>query len=221
MAQKPVQGDKRALLIDFDGTAAMANVGMALIHEFARDDSWKVIDDDYLEGRIGSRIAYRLMGPLLNGSCAEWREFALDNHRLDPELGKLTGRAAREGYLVEILSDGLDLYIDALLGRAGIELGVKASTLVPQPGAGASVQTPYMNPLCGRCGTCKREHILDLKRGGYTVVFAGDGLSDLCAAPAADLIFAKDILADHLTEKGVAFRHFSSMDDIFHVLFES
>ena len=75
------------LLIDFDGTAAETNVGMSLIETFARDDSWRVIDDDYGRGRFGSRMAYRLLGPLLEGDAGTWRRYALEHHRLDPCLG--------------------------------------------------------------------------------------------------------------------------------------
>ena len=115
-----------SLLIDFDGTAAETNVGMALIETFARDDSWRVIDDDYERGRFGSRTAYRLLGPLLGGDAETWRRYALENHRLDPRLGELIGRARGAGWAVEILSDGLDVYIEALLGNRALKAALSA-----------------------------------------------------------------------------------------------
>ena len=207
-----------ALLLDFDGTAATENVGMALIHKFARDDSWRVIDEDYVNSRVGSRTAYELLGPLLTGGPEEWRAYVLENHSLDPSLAELLRRARSAGWLVEILSDGLDLYIDALLEKAGIEIAVYCASL-KKDGDDAGIVWPYLNPLCGRCGTCKAERISDLSKSGYYVIFVGDGFSDLCAAPGADLIFAKDVLADHLREKEVPHRTFATLADLVGPLF--
>lgn len=206
-----------ALLLDFDGTAAEKNVGMALIKHFARDDSWLVIDEDYERGRVGSREAYRLMGPLLTEGADEWAAFAL-NHRLDPGLGELIGLASGAGWHVELLSDGLDLYIEALLSRDGFSLPVRAGTL-REAETGGKVTTPFMNPLCGRCATCKSERILELSNSGYYVIFVGDGFSDLCAAPKAHRVFAKDVLASHLNEKGVAHERFDTLKDVALALF--
>jgi HAD superfamily phosphoserine phosphatase-like hydrolase len=208
-----------ALLIDFDGTAALTNVGMNLIETFARDPSWKVIDNEYGAGHVGSRQAYRLLQHLLTGDVAQWRAYAL-THRLDPDLGRLAAHARDAGWLVEILSDGLDVYIDALLERAGVTLPVRASRMEPGE-RGTHIATPYLNPLCGRCGTCKSDRIEFLAKRGYTVVFVGDGFSDLCAAPKAHRIFAKDILAGHLAEKGVAFEPFETLGDVVSALFKA
>lgn len=209
---------KTALLLDFDGTASLRNVGMSLIQRFARDNSWMVIDEDYEKGRVGSRTAYGLMGPILTGTLECWRGFVLSEHGLDPGLSNLVGKARGAGYLVEVLSDGLDLYINLLLEREGLDLPVRSS-LVSQAAQGVKVDSPYMNPLCGRCGTCKSERIQELKSDGWTVVFVGDGLSDLCAAPKADRIFAKDHLAAHLREKSTPFEPFSTLNDVAAALF--
>lgn len=208
----------RALLLDFDGTVALRNVGMSLISHFARDDSWRVIDEDYENGRVGSRHAYRLMGPLLTGTPEEWREWTLAHHAIDPALCLLLQAARDSGWLVEILSDGLDLYIEALLKRAGIDLPYRAARITGAR-VGGTVSTPYLNPLCGRCATCKTERILEVSNSGYYVIFVGDGLSDCCAAPGADLVFAKDDLALHLAERGHPFEPWQALNDVYLKLF--
>jgi 2-hydroxy-3-keto-5-methylthiopentenyl-1-phosphate phosphatase len=45
-------------------------------------------------------------------------------------------------------------------------------------------------------------------------VFVGDGFSDRAAAHAADLLFAKDKLADYCVESNLPFEPFSTFDDI-------
>jgi 2,3-diketo-5-methylthio-1-phosphopentane phosphatase len=207
-----------ALLIDFDGTAALDNVGMALIGAFARDDSWRVIDEDYLKGRIGSRRAYQLLEGLMAETTEVWRSYALAHHHLDNSFKELVERAQGAGWLTEVLSDGFDTYIAALLEREGVDVAVKSS-VVTSGAEGTKFSAPHMDPTCGRCGTCKHWRVTSLQQRGYHVIFIGDGLSDKCASQHADRIFAKDILADHLTELGVAYENFKNLSDVIKALF--
>ncbi len=72
------------VLVDFDGTASLTDVGGELLDHFAADASWQVIDNDYVNGRVGSRAAYRLAEGLLRHDPAEWLAFALERAQLDP-----------------------------------------------------------------------------------------------------------------------------------------
>lgn len=208
-----------ALLLDFDGTIATGNVGMSLIENFAQNDSWRVIDNDYLNSRVGSRTAYSLLCPLLAGTPGDWRDYALQNHGIDPGLRPLVQKALEAGWRVEILSDGLDLYIRPMMEREKIELPITSGLVIQETGGRTYIATPYINPLCGRCATCKTERILELNKSGYYVIFVGDGFSDLCAAPKADRIFAKDVLKKHLEEKNIAHDPFETLLDLIEPLF--
>ncbi len=206
------------LLLDFDGTAAVRNVGMALIERFSRDDAWRGIDDDYGKGKFGSKRAYELLGPLMEGGEREWGEFLERGFDLDEGLASLVQTALGRGWRVEILSDGLDFYIERLLNRSGVKLPIRAGTLKEESG-GAVITTPHASVECGYCGTCKTARVRELSGEGRKVVFVGDGLSDRCAAPNADMIFAKDILAKHLSEKKIPFIPFKTLRDVENHLF--
>jgi HAD superfamily phosphoserine phosphatase-like hydrolase len=205
-----------AVLLDFDGTASVRDVGATFLGHFARDDSWRVIDDDYEAGRVGSRAAYRIAGPLLKGTPEDWRRFVLEIGRLDPGLGALVELARAQGWLLEILSDGLGFYIRELLAAEGLRLPVRAAEAVPDDsGAGRPlVATPFLNPRCGRCGTCKSERVEALIRQGIQVVYVGDGYSDLCAAPRAHRLFAKGVLAHHCLARQIPFETFETLADV-------
>lgn len=213
------RGGRLALLLDFDGTITSQDVGVAVIERFARDDSWKVIDNDYEAGRVGSRMAYRILEGLLGGAPDEWTRFVLGEFSVDPGLEGLTGLAAESGWLLEVVSDGLGYYIRALLDREGLQLPLRTNEVVP-PDAEPEVSgrlrivTPHMNPRCGRCGTCKAERVEALTVAGWKVVYVGDGHSDLCAAPRAHRVFARSVLAEHCRERGVPFEPFDSLEDV-------
>ena len=49
---------------------------------------------------------------------------------------------------------------------------------------------------------------------GENVVFVGDGVSDHCAALAADRVFARDALAQVPRLRGLAFERFSDLNGI-------
>jgi 2,3-diketo-5-methylthio-1-phosphopentane phosphatase len=212
-------GNRVALLVDFDGTAAEGDVGVTVLERFARDDSWKVIDNDYVAGRVGSRMAYRIVEGIIEGSPQEWTRFVLGEFRLDAGLTSLTRLAVQEGWFLEILSDGLGYYIRALLDQAGVTLPQRTNEVVVEEAgdnAAAKIRivTPHLNPRCGRCGTCKSERVETLAGEGWTVVYVGDGYSDLCAAPRAHRLFAKDILANHCAERKIPFESFETLEDV-------
>lgn len=208
-----------ALLLDFDGTISEGDVGVALLERFARDDSWKIIDNDYVNGRVGSRMAYRVVEGLLEGTRDEWTRYVLDAFRLDTGLERLCSLAETQGWLLEVVSDGLGYYIDALLGRAGIAVPVRSNELLGGGHSGRPrIVTPYVNPHCGRCGTCKTERVEALAAAGWTVVYVGDGFSDLCAAPRAHVLFAKSVLARHCAEHAIPFEPFETLEDVARVL---
>jgi 2-hydroxy-3-keto-5-methylthiopentenyl-1-phosphate phosphatase len=46
------------------------------------------------------------------------------------------------------------------------------------------------------------------------LAYAGDGVSDRCAARAADRVFARDWLAAEFGRAGLAYEPFETMDDL-------
>ena len=45
-------------------------------------------------------------------------------------------------------------------------------------------------------------------------MFVGDGLSDRCAAPRADVVYAKDDLMEFCVARGIAARPFMTFEDV-------
>lgn len=211
---EPADVDSRvAVLVDFDGTASVRDVGGTMLRRFARDGSWRVIDEDYENGRIGSRAAYRIVEGLLAGSPEDWLRFALRRAELDPGLPALVALCGARGWHLEILSDGLDFYIEPTLRRAGLAVPFRANLLLSGDGR-VRIATPHLNPRCGRCGTCKSERADALAAAGREIVYVGDGYSDFCVAHRAHRLFAKEILARHCRERGLPFEAYENLADV-------
>jgi 2-hydroxy-3-keto-5-methylthiopentenyl-1-phosphate phosphatase len=57
---------------------------------------------------------------------------------------------------------------------------------------------------------CKRRSL----PAGQPLAYVGDGVSDFCAAVAADRVFARDWLATALEREGTPFEPFETLDDV-------
>jgi 2-hydroxy-3-keto-5-methylthiopentenyl-1-phosphate phosphatase len=102
-----------------------------------------------------------------------------------------------------ILSSGLRELIEPVLAREGVELEVRANEVDPLS-SGWRVRFRD-DAVCADCGEpCKRAGL-----PGERVVFVGDGVSDHCAALAADRVFARGGLAAYLDRRGIPYEPFT------------
>jgi 2-hydroxy-3-keto-5-methylthiopentenyl-1-phosphate phosphatase len=97
-----------------------------------------------------------------------------------------------------ILSDNFDYLLNSIFKNNGISnldilsnrLRLSNNRLMPR--------FPYANKRCGDCAHCKKTSLLRVKPKNSQAVYVGDGLSDVCAAKYADVIFAKEYLNKRL-----------------------
>ena len=107
-----------------------------------------------------------------------------------------------------MVSSGFHELIEPVLEREGLELEVVANRVDARPtGWHARFRNDEPCAVCGQ--PCKRADVR-----GAEFVYAGDGFSDRCVALAASRVFARDGLADYLTERGVAFERFEDFHEI-------
>lgn len=200
--------------IDFDGTITQGDLIDELVARYAVNDSWKAIETDWHEGRIGSRQCLQGILDLIRISDEELDRF-LDAGRVDPGAGALFGRLAAGGVPVTILSDGVDWIIGRLLGRAGIEnLRVRANT-VRRRGDRMELICPYRDAACETdAAHCKCGSMRALGIAGRRGIYIGDGRSDVCGARRSDVVFAKEALAECLAREGRPFIPFRTLEDV-------
>jgi 2,3-diketo-5-methylthio-1-phosphopentane phosphatase len=203
-----------SVLLDFDGTISLADVGDELLRTLVADQALvRHMDELYLEGSKGSRelIAWdmevlpRDAGRLLH---------EVDALPLDESLRELVATVRDAGGALEVVSDGVGFHVQRMLDRAGLpDLPVATNAAVLGAG-GAGVTFPYGHPSCLVCGTCKRERIWRHRAAGRAVVFVGDGPSDRYAAHHADVIFAKASLAAWCEVENVAYEPWERLSDV-------
>jgi 2-hydroxy-3-keto-5-methylthiopentenyl-1-phosphate phosphatase len=204
--------------IDFDGTLAGRDVLDDLIRNFSRDDSWKMIEERWQAGLIGSRQCLEQQLALLDLSNEELGNF-LDSVPLDPGAVALLKFLEKHDVPAAILSDGVDRFIRRIIRRHGItKLAIRSNTIT-RKGRSMELHCPHSNANCSsasahcKCGSA--EAIGDASRG---TIYIGDGRSDLCASRKADFVFAKNVLARLLDEEGIPYVRYATLADVQHVL---
>jgi 2-hydroxy-3-keto-5-methylthiopentenyl-1-phosphate phosphatase len=204
-----------AVFCDFDGTFAVQDVGSTLAKRHAgarRPALWQRLSR-------GELNAWQYNMELLDGLPlpeAELDAF-LRTVELDPGAAALVRWCEQHSVPFRVLSDGFDRNLDRIQQLTGVRFAYDANRLWYEGGVWR-IAASAPDPSCP-CGTglCKRARILAFRslHPGVCAVHVGNGrVSDLCGALAADVVFAKDSLAEELTAQGIGFERFSTLHDV-------
>ena len=211
--------NKLALLLDFDGTVTGADIGSALIRKFGAE-GWDRGIRRYDAGEIGVRELLEWETRHLPVSrLGDMRQFAVERATIRPGLRELTDYARRNEIYVEVVSNGWEFYIREVLHRSGFD-DLKSCSPVAFFGAGQFAELRYEDGIevCSITGLCKCERVRLRQREGRSVMYVGDGISDICVAGEADCLMARRELADHCDKKGIAYTPFDDMFDVLQAL---
>lgn len=212
---------KLALVLDFDGTITTKDIGVEIIKKYASPD-WDIGLRRWRAGEFDQRQLMEWEFARLPGDrLTEMREFALSEADVRHGLHGLLELCRSNDVPVEVVSNGMMFYIEAVLGREGLsDLAIVAPipTLSgigngPVVGFGEGVET------CETTGLCKCARARRLRAGDRKIVFVGDGISDFCVAEEeADFIIARSSLKDQCVKNGITHNEFRDFDDVARVL---
>ena len=203
-----------AVLVDFDGTACAHDVAFHLLQAFA-DDGWARSDDDVDAGTIGLREAITRQAAMIHADDRTLLAYALEHCTMDPTFRPFVEWCAGFGVPVTLVSDGFGFYIAPLLRAHGID-GVDVITNTWGRGADGRAGLAFGNghASCVGCGTCKMQAVVTARDAIGPVAFVGDGSTDRYGALYADVVFAKDHLAETCARDGVPFVPWTTFDDV-------
>jgi 2-hydroxy-3-keto-5-methylthiopentenyl-1-phosphate phosphatase len=204
-----------SVLIDYDGTISLEDVGDSLMVRYARVEPELLAEMDrrYYQGTIGSRELMTWDVEMLPPDEGFLRQAAMAVPQ-DEALVDLVGVARRHGAAVEVVSDGFGFHVEPKLAELGLaDLPVATNETVLGESE-RSIRFPYGHPRCFVCGTCKRERVRLHQQARRAVVFIGDGTSDRFAAAHADSVFAKGSLARICRQEGWPYRDWDRLADV-------
>ena len=193
------------LVLDWDGTCTEIDTLWLVLEQFGDYDVFKRAGEQLMRGEISYRELMELEFSTVKGARLD--EVTAWLARVARVRAGFHELVARHDPLV--LSSGFEELIRPLLARENVEVELIANRLDPRPG-GWRVLWNREAP-CEVCGDwCKRGGLPEGR-----VVYVGDGYSDRCPALAAERVFARAGLAQHLEAEGHPYEPF---DDLFDVL---
>jgi 2-hydroxy-3-keto-5-methylthiopentenyl-1-phosphate phosphatase len=202
-----------AMIVDFDGTVCLHDVGVDLLERFGADaarGALAEIDRAFEAGEIGPRDVLLAEAASLRGEDQDLIAFALSHCPLDPTFAPFAAWAVTESLPLTIVSDGFGLHVRPLLAAAGLgHLPVITNTWDR-----GSLAFGAAHPICVGCGTCKKQAVERARDAHGTVAFVGDGVSDRFGARYADMTFAKDGLAEHCRREEIPFVPYDDFSDV-------
>jgi 2,3-diketo-5-methylthio-1-phosphopentane phosphatase len=184
-----------AVLCDFDGTIAKADVGNSLFKTHTGGREWEQLIEAWKRGEIGSKDCLIEECRMTKVTRDEVTSFA-GTFEIDEHFSDFVRWCQENGIPLAVVSDGLDFYIEQILARFGLShLPLYANHLRFTDG-GIEPEFPHFEHGCGSCGNCKGYHVRQYRKAFGRVIFVGDGYSDRCALDVADLVLAKKGLAE-------------------------
>ena len=212
---------KLALVLDFDGTITTKDIGVEIIKKYAGPD-WDVGLRRWRTGEFDQRQLMEWEFARLPGDrLPEMREFALVEADVRPGLHGLLKLCRSNDVPVEVVSNGMSFYVEAVLGREGL---ADLAFVAPIPTLSGLDNGPVVGfaegvETCETTGLCKCARARRLRSGDRKIIFVGDGISDYCVAEEeADFIIARSSLREHCVKNGITHSEFSDFDDVARVL---
>lgn len=203
---------KLALFFDFDNTLTDGDLLDQLIEAYSPNEAWRDWEHAWATGHLSARDCLRLQVENMRVSRATLFEH-LAHVRIDPMFPTIVEWARVHRVPVNIVSDSFLPLITQVLGANGIEgMRIFANDLAFVAPDRLVPGFPYFDPAFERSANAKARHLAAFR--GHRIVFAGDGHSDLDAALAADVVFAKSTLARELDERGVSFYPFETLEPV-------
>jgi len=213
------------VMSDFDGTITRRDTGWVVFDTLGLPEAW---DWEYRwrDREISSIECLSGQWGLVRVPPAELLAL-IDSIELDERFPEFVRRARDAGAEVVVASDGLSFYLDRMMARLGLEI----CSDDPEPGVrrecitryvneaeltddGVRITFPHANDACMQCGNCKTQHLIRLRLKYERVIYIGDGYSDRCPAQQADIVLAKDHLAQLMNAQEASYVPFEDFGDV-------
>lgn len=208
------------LQLDFDGTLVHGDVNEGLFRRFVSEEWTDRIEAASRELRRNPSSpalidALKEASAHLEATDAECLAFAVANNPPRDGLTELIATAQRFGMECHVVSYGFEFYVRHYLRLAGVDAGLQVHGGETSPGRTGRLLR-YLGPeSLDVAFDWKMVWTREFRGRADTLVYAGDGGSDVAPAQLCDVVFARDVLLRNMPPsfKGTL-RSFKTLHDI-------
>ena len=203
-----------AVICDFDDTTVLENVAEMLLKEFG-GEGWREYQRLNVKHRMTLKEYQERAFQTVKVGREEMKNHVKENATLRPHFKAVYEHCRKHGIPLAIATMGLDFYVEALLEREGMESVESYAAETEFTDDGIRYEYPYASKDCWQPGNCKCAVIERYRKKGHsTILFAGDGKTDICPADRSDVVFARRYLEEHREEKGLPFVSLTDFSDM-------
>jgi 2,3-diketo-5-methylthio-1-phosphopentane phosphatase len=211
--------DTTEVFCDFDGTITSVDATDAVLEAFALP-AWREWERRWVKGEITSQECLSQQVALIQADRETLVRFAADLP-IDEGIIALDRECIKYGVPLTIVSDGIDLLVEAVLRRHGLlHLQVFSNHLRWDDNRRPTLSFPFSEKACASgAGTCKCSLTLPADPRSSRPVYIGDGRSDQCVSEKMQTVFAKGMLRDWCERTGIPCIPFETLAEVAERLF--
>lgn len=185
------------IFCDFDGTITKEDTLNKFLRTYA-DKKWLELEDDWLDGKIGSReCTFEQMKLVPELSDDEMKDF-IDSIQIDERFVEFISYVKEKNIDFYIVSDGFDYFINTILECNNISGITVFSNHLEVKDRKYICEFPYTSSKCNiKAGMCKCNIVKKYAEKKPPLMYIGDGFSDFCVSHKADILFAKGKLLEY------------------------
>ena len=204
---------------DFDGTITSLDATDAVLEAFALP-AWREWEQRWVRGEITSQECLSHQIALIQVDRETLVRFAADLP-IDEGIITLDRWCAEYGVPLTIVSDGIDLLVEAVLRQHGLlHLPVYSNHLQWDNNGHPTLSFPFAEKECeSGAGTCKCSLTLPADPRSSRPVYIGDGRSDQCVSGKMQTVFAKGSLLEWCERTGIPCIPFETLAEVADRLF--
>ncbi len=205
---------KIAVQCDFDGTVTEEDVSFLLLDTFI-GSKWKEMLQEYMTGKIPVGTFNRRVFALVKADRKTMLDVVFNSERVKVRAGfrELLEYCSQKDYKFVIVSNGLIFYIEAMLenlGVDGIEVFAAQNQFSPD-----GMKVRYIGPDGSEMEAGFKEAYTGLlTKEGYSVVYVGNGVSDIYPSRQSIKVFATGDLLEKCREEKLAYTPFNNFYDV-------
>ncbi len=215
--ESPGASEGWAVLTDFDDTAAEQNVAELLLQRFG-DPSWQDVRARFRAGQLSLKDYQEIAFRDVTADREAMERYVKQQANLRARFGEMLAYCQGKDIPVAVVSHGLDFYIRALLESEGVGQVPVYSVNTAFGDDGIKFFYPFPYPGEEHRGNSKGVIVDRYRAQGRSVIYVGDGRSDLEPAERADLVFAHSVLADECGKRNIPFRRFEDFGSVLSAL---
>jgi 2-hydroxy-3-keto-5-methylthiopentenyl-1-phosphate phosphatase len=204
---------------DFDGTITRLDATDAVLETFALP-AWREWEEHWVRDEITSQECLARQVELIQADRETLVQFAAELP-IDEGIFALDRCCAQHGIPLTIISDGIDLLVEAVLRRHGLlHLPVFSNHLFWDDHGRPTLSFPFTADNCeSGAGTCKCSLTHQSDSASTYRVYIGDGRSDQCVSARMQTVFAKGKLRDWCGLNGIQCIPFETLTEVSEHLF--